>query len=80
MLPRELRFKFSEYFESSGGGAKLKKNLRVEGHAHTDLTDGRSSAEDCAKQAIETGLETLVFAEHVHRGAPWFEPYTIFRL
>ncbi|MFH1539455.1 MAG: PHP domain-containing protein [bacterium] len=75
MLPKKFQFRFGEYFERSGEKVKLKRTLSIEGHAHTDFTDGRSSAEDCAARAVEAGLETLVFAEHIHRGAPWFEPY-----
>lgn len=70
-----MRFRFFDYFAIGGGRALPFRVPLCEGHAHTDMTDGRSSAADCAARAVEIGLEALVFTEHVHAGAPWVEAY-----
>ena len=74
MLSHNLQFKFSDYFNEVGQPAR-QPMPRIEGHAHTDFTDGQSTAEDCVQRALDIGLETLVFAEHSRRGAPWIDDY-----
>ena len=81
MLPPDLHFSFKEYFDENGM-ARPGRFLRIEGHTHTDFTDGMDPAEQSVKQALALGLDTLVFAEHMRRGAPWVEGYfkDVFRL
>jgi histidinol phosphatase-like PHP family hydrolase len=72
MIPQNLRFRFSNYFDTAG---RALRPLRVEGHAHTDFTDGQSPAEECVARALELNLDILVFAEHARCGAPWLDDY-----
>lgn len=44
----------------------------LEGHVHTNYTDGQNSVAEMAEAAVEAGLEVLVFTEHVNRGSTWF--------
>ena len=74
MMPTDLWFRFRDYFDDTGR-ARPGCALRVEGHAHTDHADGYSAARACVEYALECGLEILVFAEHMRRGAPWRVAY-----
>jgi histidinol phosphatase-like PHP family hydrolase len=74
MLPHDLRFLFSDYFDERGR-ARPGCCARIEGHAHTSHADGYSPARDCVRRALELGLDTLAFAEHMRRGAPWRDAY-----
>lgn len=74
MLPEDFQFLFSDYFDGRGR-ALPGRAVRMEGHAHTDHADGYSPARACAERAVLLGLDTLVFAEHMRRGAPWRDAY-----
>lgn len=73
-LPDDLKFYFSEYFDRQGRAAPGRAPL-IEGHAHTDLADGHDTAETMARAALDSGLNTLVFAEHMRADAPWRGAY-----
>lgn len=75
MRTEAFRFGFRQYFIFENGAPALLTPLRIEGHTHTDFTDGRSSPVLCVRKAVDLGLETIVFAEHVRRGAPWIDDY-----
>ena len=74
MLPQDMQFPYVDYFDGAGR-VRPGRVLRVEGHAHTDHADGYGPARACCERAAELGLHTLVFAEHMRRGAPWRDAY-----
>ncbi|MEW5946274.1 MAG: PHP domain-containing protein [bacterium] len=75
MPPAELSFWFRDHFRVAGGKPEIISLPAVEGHVHTDFTDGLSAAEECAARAADLDLEVITFTEHVRKNAPWFEDY-----
>lgn len=44
-------------------------------HVHTTFSDGRSTVEEFIEAALEQGIRSLVFTDHVNREAEWFWDY-----
>lgn len=46
-----------------------------ENHVHTTYSDGRNTIEEYVNQAVEKGVKSIVFTEHVNRNSSWFDEY-----
>ncbi|HBX23866.1 MAG TPA: PHP domain-containing protein [Desulfotomaculum sp.] len=47
----------------------------TENHVHTTFSDGRNTVEEYVNAALQQGIKSMVFTEHVNRGCPWFDDY-----
>lgn len=55
--------------------ALTPKDLGVEGHTHTDFTDGETTPDAYMKRAMALGLSRLAFTEHIRRASTYWPEF-----
>jgi len=58
--------KFSDFY---------KKIPLQDFHIHTNITDGKSTAEEYIESALQKKLEEIAFTEHVRKSSIWFDSF-----
>jgi len=48
---------------------------KVDYHNHANFTDGKNTVEECVIKAIEKGLNTIGFSEHVSKNEEWMKEW-----
>ncbi len=48
---------------------------KVDYHNHTNFTDGKNTVEECVIKAIDKGLTTIGFSEHVSKNEEWMKEW-----
>ena len=50
---------------------------KVDYHNHTNFTDGKNTVEECVIKAIDKGLTTIGFSEHVSKNEEWMKEWFV---
>ena len=72
------RKKFSSKIAAFDTYEILNRNLpSMDFHNHTNFTDGKNTVEECVIKAIDKGLNTFGFSEHVSKNEDWMKEWFV---